>query len=374
MRRGPSSSLMPSTMISNGARTLLRVAAEHRAAADQRLAVIRRQREAFSAGLTAYESHRSIRSMWQSHPFGETKAWRPVAAQEALRRYKLPNLARQASSVSSYGRIPTVADSGRISVDIRMRSGELISSSVRRPPLETLDLLPRWRISEQTRRAFEALDRIEEAWADDALWFLLSRLRITDALLFDALSERGQVEAATLDALERVFQDGTFIETLCKAIERAPYMEDYHRDILRHALGHVERSEYRLAISHLMDGLEGSITRAAIELSVIGSDRWLIGEPRSKKTRPQSVDTLIKKLALDDEFRRFLHRGVFGKRGNPVRHGAMPDDERRRALLIVVAIVGWMDVCLRLTASTTLADVMSIFLPEAVSRQRQLLA
>jgi hypothetical protein len=227
-------------------------------------------------------------------------------------------------------------------------------------------------VAKRTHLVFESLDRIEKAWADDALWFLLSRLTGESAFMFQHL-DRLQVEWAVLDALEDVFRKTKFIETLCKVVSVAPYMDDYQREIITHALGHVRKGEYRLATSHLMDGLEGSIKRAAIELSILSEDRWLVGETRkTKKNRHHSADAIIKQLKLDEEFERFLHRAVFGRRGNPVRHGEKPSNERRRALLGVVDIVGWMDVCLHMRASAALVNVMDLYLPEAVSRYRQL--
>jgi hypothetical protein len=231
------------------------------------------------------------------------------------------------------------------------------------------------RSSQVTKRAqlvFESLDRIEKAWADDALWFLLSRLSGESAFMFQHL-DQAQVEWAVLDGLEDVFRKSKFIETLCRVVSVAPYMDDYQREIITHALEHVQKGEYRLATSHLTAGLEGSIKRAAVELSILGEDRWLVGEKdKSRKNRHHSADAIIKQLQLDEEFERFLHRAIFGKGGNPVRHGEKPTNERRRALLGVVGIAGWMDVCLQTRASTALVNVMDLFLPEAVSRYRQL--
>lgn len=227
-------------------------------------------------------------------------------------------------------------------------------------------------VAKRAQLVFESLDRIEKAWADDALWFLLSRLSGESAFMFQHL-DQSQVEWAVLDALEDVFRKSKFIETLCSVVSLAPYMDFYHREIITHALEHVGKGEYTLATSRLTAGLEGSIKRAAIELSILGDDRWLVGEKnKSRKDRHHSADAIIKQLQLDDEFERFLHRAVFGKRGNPVRHGEKPTNARRRALLGVVGIAGWLDVCLQTRASAALVNVMDLSLPEAVSRYRQL--
>jgi hypothetical protein len=227
---------------------------------------------------------------------------------------------------------------------------------------------------ESIKRLFEDLDRVEGAWADDALWFVFSRLTHKSMFLFNRLPDREQVEAATLDALERVFREGTFIRGMREKLAEAPYMSEYQRQILDHALGHVKKGDYRLSISHLLDGLEGALIHAAMERSVIDGDRWLIGKPKDKRNRRHGVDAVIKEMELGEELERLLHRGIFGKRGNPARHGNVQGNERRRALLSVVALAGWMDVFMANRASASLVSAMSVYLPETVLRQQRQLA
>jgi hypothetical protein len=267
--------------------------------------------------------------------------------------------------------VPTLAEYGQVNLRAVVGSGEVFNRTVRIPPINLLTLFP----SEAMGRAkelFKALDRVEGAWADDALWFVFSRLTHKSMFLFDRLERREQVEAATLDALERVFREGAFIELLSKAMTLAPYISEYQRDILIHALDHVRKGDYRLAISHLLDGLEGAIVRAAMARAIIDQDRWLIGKPRHKKNRRHGVDAIVSEMSLDEQYERFLHRGVFGKKGNSARHGSVEDNERSRALLLVVAVAGWTDIFMDLRATKTLVDAMTMFLPDAVSRQRQL--
>jgi hypothetical protein len=267
--------------------------------------------------------------------------------------------------------VPRLADYGRVHLRTVMANGGVISRTVRVPAINLLSLVPS-EARKETRELYEALQRVEGAWADDALWFLFSRLTHKDMFLFDRLDGREQVEAATLDALELVLREGTFVKLLCEALEAAPYISEYQRDILIHALQHVRGGDYRLAISHLLDGLEGAIIRAAMGRAVIDENRWLIGKPREKRNRRHGVDAIVSEMSLGREYERFLHRGVFGKRGNAARHGDIKDNERRRALLLVAAIAGWTDIFMSLKASETLVDAMTIFLPETVARQRRL--
>jgi hypothetical protein len=297
-------------------------------------------------------------------------AYKASIAAAAMQGNAHSSVIRHAAKLAHARIAPTLAEYGQVNLRAVMASGEVLDRMVRIPPINLLSLVPSEAL-ERTRELYEALDRVEGRWADDALWFLFSRLTHKSMFLFDRLNRREQVEAATLDALERVLREGTFIKLLCEAVEIAPYMSDYQREILTHALDHVRKGDYRLAISHLLDGLEGAIVRAAMARSIIDEDRWLIGKPREKRNRRHGVDAIVKEMSLDQEYERFLHRGVFGKRGNAARHGNVESDERRRALLLVVAIAGWTDVFMGLTASETLVDAMTMFLPEAVSRQRQ---
>ena len=293
----------------------------------------------------------------------------------------LQSLATQAAkakaisdAIERAGQTPTIADYGRVESVTRMASGEVIRSTGHIPPLDLAALVPSGEQQESIKRLFKDLDRVEGAWADDALWFVFSRLTHKSMFLFNRLPNRERVEAATLDALERVFREGTFIRGMRDKLGEAPYMSDYQREILDHALDHVQKGDYRLAISHLLDGLEGALIRAAIERSVIDRDRWLIGKPKAKKNRRHGVDAIVKEMSLDDEYKRFLHRGVFGTRGNSARHGNVQGNERRRALLSVVALAGWMDVFMANRASASLVNAMSVYLPDTVSRQRLLTA
>jgi hypothetical protein len=283
----------------------------------------------------------------------------------ALRTSQLP-LTATVDSVSPAPETGTRTSAAR---EARMKRMFPASMEVAAP---RVSLRPTVQVAKRAQLVFESLDRIEKAWADDALWFLLSRVTGESAFMFQHLDRR-QVEWAMLDALEDVCRKSKFVQTLCGGVSVAPYMDDYQRDIINHALEHVEQGEYRLANPHLSAGLEGSIKQAAVELSIIGADRWPVGETnRNKKNRHHSADSIIKQLQLDAEFERFLHRAVFGKRGNRARHGEKPSDERRRALLGVVGLAGWLDVCLQTRASAALVNVMDLFLPEAVSRHRQL--
>jgi hypothetical protein len=299
----------------------------------------------------------------------------PVGRQ-ALEKAKdlglLTSAEHAAATAYSIPRSLTIADYGRVSVRTEMASGAIITA-LARPPLVGPVVSARESM-ENTRRLFEALDRVESVWAEDGLWFVFSRLTHTSVFLFEKLTQREQVEAAALDALEQVCQQGLFIEVLCSALVKAPHLTPYQRDILTHGLEHVQRGEYRPAISNLITGLEGALCQTAIDRSVIDSERWIPGQPKIKKNRLHSVDAIIKRMPLDRGYARFLHGFVFGKHGNSVRHGNVQGGERERALMIVVALVGWMDDVMQLPATKTLATAMSGYLPEAVSRQRQIVA
>jgi hypothetical protein len=223
---------------------------------------------------------------------------------------------------------------------------------------------------EKSRRLFAAVDRVVTAWEDNALWFILSCLGQGSIYLIDGLDPR-KVELALLDALEMVVREGRYTKALRDVIAKAPYITGYQRDILIHALEHAENGDFRFALSQLMDGLEGALLSAAIGLSVVDQDRWLVGKPKTRRNRTHSIDRVIREMSLDSEYRRFLHRRVFGKVGNPVRHGDVDDGERRQVLLGIVALAGWVDVFMSLKARPVLVEMMSDRLPTAVKQLPQ---
>ena len=215
---------------------------------------------------------------------------------------------------------------------------------------------------EKSQHLFEAVDGVARAWEGNALWFVLSSLNVGDLYLLADLSPE-EVEEVILDALEEVILEGRFTRSLRATLAEAPHITHFQRENLLHGLQHAEDGEFLHAVAPIMYGLEGAIVSAARDRSVIDAERRLLSRP-SKKLK--SVEAIVKEMQLDEEFRRFLHRRVFGTVGDPFRHGDATEGERRQTLLAIVALSGWVDVFMGKAARAVLVDLMSERLPALV--------
>lgn len=243
--------------------------------------------------------------------------------------------------------------------------------SIQPPVIEALKLPEAMILPESLRKQFdksqhlfEAVDGVAQEWEGNALWFVLSSLNVGDLFLLADLSPE-DVEEVIFDALEQVIVEGRFTRSLRVTITEAPHITHSQCENLLHGLQHAEDGEFLHAVPPIMYGLEGAIASAARDKSVIDAERRLLSRP-SKKLK--SVEAIVKEMQLDEEFRRFLHRRVFGTVGNSFRHGDATEGERRQTLLAIVAISGWVDVFMGKAARAVLVDLMSERLAEAVER------
>lgn len=219
----------------------------------------------------------------------------------------------------------------------------------------------------ESQRRMEAVAVVVRELEGSALWFLISELSMGRMRLFHGL-DREEVEAAIIDALEVVTAKGDFIAALEAVVAEAPHMSDAQRENLLHGLGHVVRGEYVIAIPNLMHGLEGAMYSVARARSIIDADRRLLSNPNK---RVGSVEMVVREMQLDQEYRTFLHRRVFGTGGNAFRHGDADEGERRQALLAVVALSGWVDAFMGLSARSVLVELMGEELPRIVERMSE---
>lgn len=216
----------------------------------------------------------------------------------------------------------------------------------------------------ESQRLMEAVAAVVREWEGSALWFLISELSMGRMSLFHGV-DREQVEDAIIDALEVVVAKGDFVAALEAVVAEAPHMSDAQRENLLHGLGHVARGEYVIAIPNLMSGLEGAIYSVARARLIINTDRHLLSNPSK---RVGSVEMVVREMQLDQEYRTFLHHRVFGTGGNAFRHGDADEGERRQALLAVVALSGWVDAFMGLSARSLLVELMGEKLPRILER------
>jgi hypothetical protein len=208
---------------------------------------------------------------------------------------------------------------------------------------------------EESWRFFEVVDAVARVWEGHALWFIISSLPLGDWRMLADL-DREQVEEVILRALEAVVADGKFVAALRAVLGEAPLISAFQRENLLHGLELAEKREYVIAVTPLTIGLEGALYSAARDRQVIDAERMLLNKPGK---RAHSVEQVVREMELDHEYSKFLYGRIFGTRGNFFRHGDSDGGERRQALLAVVALSGWIDTFMGLSARSVLVELMS---------------
>jgi hypothetical protein len=200
------------------------------------------------------------------------------------------------------------------------------------------------------------IERFAKRWESTALWFLLSILNVGQLVAL-ADMEREEIEAVLLDALEVVVMKGIFIAALDAAVRKANYISSDQRDDLLHGLEHAQRGEFVHAVPSLMTGFEGALWSTARALTIVDAERrQLEGKPQQRAV--VRIEPVVRKLPAKQDYRTFVCSRVFGDSGNPVRHGEQ-SDRRRQALFAIVAIAGWLDTFMKVSAHDALGRMLS---------------
>ena len=206
-------------------------------------------------------------------------------------------------------------------------------------------------LREQTQRLAPFFDRFRDLqremqeedaflWRSEnsALWFLLSLLTVRSARPLLAL-DGDALEAAVLDALEGAVRDEAFASELRSAVARCEMLTAPQRHHLEHGLQHAHHAEWLDASPPLLAGLEGAFWSVARTKNLINAERRLVAQP-TKAIR--GVESLFNKLPVAGDYATFLRHRVFGKSGDPFRHGDADSGERRQVLFGVAALAdGW---------------------------------
>lgn len=207
------------------------------------------------------------------------------------------------------------------------------------------------------QESFADVAEFMRSWEDDPLWFLLSVFGMGAARRFQGLT-REQVEEALLAALAEVVCDGEYVAALREVLRGAPYLNDNQRAWLDHGLEHAAAGDWVQAVPPLMPGVEGALHHAAI-------GRALIVDRGGKLP---AAEKLVKQMAVDKEYTAFVVRHVFGGIGNAFRHGRADSGERDQVLFAIVALAGWVDFFMNLSAMRVLAGQLSDRLDDAIER------
>ena len=202
-------------------------------------------------------------------------------------------------------------------------------------------------IGRQWRRTLDTLLLAEFArvWGDHALWFLLRDLQAADVReLLDR--DPAEVHGAVLDALERVLGATPVLEAIEAALAELAFLDANQREWLADGLEHLRHGRWVKSLPPLILGFEGAIYNGALD-----AEAWAITQGKEP-----AAEAVIKAIDLDEALRSFTIRLVFGGRGNAIRHGRPKNEAREQALLMVVAIVGWIDSVLGTNGAERLVE------------------
>lgn len=197
-------------------------------------------------------------------------------------------------------------------------------------------------------RPLVAAAEFAAAWGEDPLWFVLSVLSPRHCLLLLEL-QREQVYEATFHALDHAVRQSDLVDAVSGAIGEVSYLTHEQREWLIHGLEHAKAGDWVQAVPPLITGLEGALHGAALDAQVI---------PAGSEANYMAAEKLIKRIEFGEEFRAFAIRLAFGGRGQAFRHGRPKDASRDQALLLVVAVIGWLDYTLGSQGTYLLAREM----------------
>jgi hypothetical protein len=186
--------------------------------------------------------------------------------------------------------------------------------------------------------------RLWDKWKDTEWGHLLWELDFSNALGLLLLLDHRQDEAIE-DVLEPALTDAVFLANIKAALASAP-LSAANRRQLGAGLDSVARCDYELAVPLLIVPLEGAFWQVAQDRGLVErvKERMLFTAESGGHGGASSVEAVFEPLGVDDDFRRFLLRLVYSKTGNPFRHGHAEGGWRRSGLLLVVALVGWLDL------------------------------
>jgi hypothetical protein len=173
---------------------------------------------------------------------------------------------------------------------------------------------------------------------------LLAEVELSDALGVLLCLARG--DEAVEEHLEAALTNPVFVDELICAVEAAPLNPPLIRQ-LTHGLELLKDHDYVVAVPALIQGLEGAFWHVPEERGLIMRQREKMrvvgGDGQPGKTLGGVAGALDLLDEVDPPFRVFLARLVFGGRGNRFRHGNATEGWRLEALLLVVALVGWLE-------------------------------
>jgi len=189
------------------------------------------------------------------------------------------------------------------------------------------------------------LERMRDRFEGTEWEYLLDRVDFaTGIVLLSVLDREGAdgVEQLLEAALGRAEALPAMLDALA-ALEMPPA----HRRQLTEGLRYVSRRDYDLAVPLLMIPFEGLVSLHARQIGLIephkGKKHRFTPEAGLKGSVGGIEDLLrIEELGFDGAFSDFLRIHVYGGEGDAFRHGIATDGFRHRALMVTVALLGWL--------------------------------
>ena len=189
------------------------------------------------------------------------------------------------------------------------------------------------------------LQRMRERFEDTEWEYLLDRVDFAAGVgLLSVLDREGTDGIVQL--LEAALGRPESLPAMAGALD-AYDMPVAHRKQLTEGLRHVSMREYELAVPLLMIPFEGLVSLHARDLGLIephkGKKHRFIDEA-GLRGPVGGIEDLIKseQLGFDEAFAAFLRLHVYGGEGDAFRHGIALEGFRHRALMVMVALLGWL--------------------------------
>jgi hypothetical protein len=189
------------------------------------------------------------------------------------------------------------------------------------------------------------LERMREQFQDTEWEYLLDRVDFATGIGLLALLDR---EGA--DGLERVLEAALGRpEALLQMLDALEclQMSPAHRSQLTFGLRCVAERDYAVAVPLLMNAFEGLVSTHARDIGLIEphkGKKHRFTEAAGRTGAVGGIEDLltIEQLGFDDAFADFLVIHVYGGEGDAFRHGIATDGFRHRALMVTVALLGWL--------------------------------
>ncbi len=189
------------------------------------------------------------------------------------------------------------------------------------------------------------LERMRGRFEDTEWEYLLDRVDFATGIGLLVLLDR---EGA--DGVERVLEAALgcpeALPQLLGALECLE-MSPTHRRQLTAGLRCVSARDYEVAVPLLMIAFEGLVSTHARDIGLIEphkGKKHRFTEAAGRTGPVGGIEDLlmIGQLGFDDAFSDFLRIHVYGGEGDAFRHGIATDGFRHRALMVTVALLGWL--------------------------------